>query len=255
MKIGYGGGLPLAQRKFLSEIGLSEDAVELYAKCLAAGKLTASQASASAGEYPSAQYRLFYRLEQYGLVREEKGWPKLFHVVPPQLSFPVALRTRKTELDDAAKAANKMVEERGEAGLRLLTGKEALYQEYAELAPQARHTIDLYTIGIAYSPELVAVQKAAVRKGVRIRHIVQEVKLSNLHVITTWQKLGVKLRKNGAERGFHLMTFDDTLAIASFSNPADTEDRLSLITENPSALAMFRRYFDSLWEASRELSL
>jgi hypothetical protein len=72
-------------------------------------------------------------------------------------------------------------------------------------------------------------------------------------VVHAWQRLGVQLRLLKAERGFHLMVFDGRQVLVSFSNPNDTDDRLSLLTDNAAAVRLFSQYFADIWQQASDV--
>lgn len=245
--------LTTPQKTYLEALGLSRDAIRLYALLVSQGSQTAQQAATALQVFPSALYRLFYELEGQGLVRRQAGRPRAFSALPLQNGLTAALAVRQQQLARllALSTSGRLV---GESQLRLLVGRQALYSEYARQAALARHSIAIYAIGIAYSPELVAAQRAVMKRGVQVRHAVQQLKPSNYHVVHTWQRMGVRVRLSPSERGFHLMLFDSHLAIISFSNPADTDDRLSIVTDSPAAVRLLQADFETLWHEAREIS-
>lgn len=245
--------LTKVQRAYMQELGISLDSLDLYELLLREGELTAHDASKHLGKYSSAEYRLFYRLEALGFVRSISGRPRRFQAVSFANAANTALSLRQQEmhrmLDTALGVSN------GDTGgvVRLLMGRQAMYDEYVRLAPTALRSLDAFTIGIAHSTALVATQQAMIARGVQVRIAVQQVKLSNYYVVRTWQKLGMEVRVHSAERGIHLMIFDDHTVLVSFSDPSNTEDRVSLVLESPAAVAMFKQYFAVVWSESREI--
>lgn len=241
------------RRSYLQEVGLSKECIALYELLLQRNELTAHQASTYTNQFSAAQYRLFYKLEVFGLVRRIAGRPLRFVAVTPALALPAALTTKQQVLKNLLAKSLSKADAPGDETLRIVIGRQALYSEYARLAAEARHTIAIYAIGIAYSDKLAGVQRAAIKRGVRIQHVVQQIKPSNFHVVHAWQHIGVQIRLAPSERGFHVMVFDSSLALISFSNPRDTDDRLSILTSNPAACKLFGAYFDALWQEAREV--
>lgn len=245
-----------SQIDFLARLGLSIDAITVFQILHEEGPQTAHSVSLKLGRFSSAQYRLFYLLEKFGLVRREGVRPLRFVALPLETGFSAALALKEHELSQLlVKSFNRGKYPEDLPQLRLVVGRQALYAEYARLAPLAKHTIDAYTIGIAYSDDLVAVQRSAIKRGVRIRHVIQQLKPSNYHVAHTWQRLGVHLRLSKAERGFHLMIFDDNGAIITFSDPNNTDDRVSIITQNTSVVKIFSAYFNQIWSSARAVDV
>ena len=121
------------------------------------------------------------------------------------------------------------------------------------MAEAAKKEIGVFAIGIAFSDTLYSVQQAAIKRGVYIRHIVQQLQPDNYHIIAKWKRLGVNIRHFNEDRGFHLTLIDKTTAMVTFSDPGNTEDRFSVITHQPFAVKMFQAQFESIWQAAREV--
>jgi sugar-specific transcriptional regulator TrmB len=244
--------LSVSQRAYLDEIGLSKEAVRLYELLLQKGQLSAQAAATYTLDHPSAEYRLFYALEAKDLVRRLAGRPRQFEALPLGQGLQASFVDKQFELKQLLGSAVRPPQpEQGDA---VLVGRQALYRLYIKLARHAQHEICVYSIGIAYSRVLEQTQVAAVRRGVRIRHVVQERKVSNYHIIHKWQRAGVKLRHLQRSRGYHLTIIDNTHAIVTFSDPADTEQRISLVTTHSAAVDVLQAQFDQLWSESRPVS-
>src|SRR5205085_8556679 len=95
------------------------------------------------------------------------------------------------------------------------------------------------------------IQADIVSRGIPLRHVLQELKPENYHVAAKWQKIGVSLRLLARSRGYHLTIVDDSCAIVTFSNPHDTEQRVSLLTNNPDIIAIFQVLMYQIWQKGR----
>jgi sugar-specific transcriptional regulator TrmB len=225
------------ERGYLRKLGLSKDSINLYALFLKRGTLTAKQAASLSGKFASAEYRLFWQLENLGLIRREKTRPVRFSALPKSIGLQASYTKSRTNLSQLIK--NMDVADSEQHRLELIIGRQALYGRYIELASQTKLQISIYAIGIAYSEKLFQAQQDALKRGVHIRQVVQQVKPSNFHVVHKWQRLGVNLRYAPSERGFHLMLFDDHTVLITFSDAMNTDDRLSILTTNPAAVRLF----------------
>lgn len=232
---------------YLKKIGLSKAAIRLYADLLQAGGLSAQEAAALHGSFASAQYRLFYELERRELVRCLAGRPKRFEALPVGDGLQASLVKQEKTLEQLITGRLGSDTET----MHILVGRQEVYDAYMYYARQAKKQICLYAIGIAYSKELAATQKAVVKRGVLIRHVVQEVKAANYYVISRWLKLGIELRTLKRPRGYHLTIIDDSCAIVTFSNPRNTDQRMSLLTTNPDIIAILQTQFEPIWRAAR----
>jgi sugar-specific transcriptional regulator TrmB len=244
--------LTASEQTLLDRLGLSKRAIVLYEHLLRQDSLTAKQAAIIMKELPSAEYRLFRQLEQLGLIRRSTARPVVFTAISKEIGLRAAYLRFRFDLE---KLVEKAAAGENEYHLEVMIGRQALYQKYIELAGQSRQEICIYAIGIAYSKELERSQQLALKRGVRIRHILQQIKPSNFHVTHKWQRLGVQLRYAQSERGFHFMLFDAEVALISFSDPENTDDRLSIVTNNPAAVRLFETDFQHIWSNAREVSV
>jgi sugar-specific transcriptional regulator TrmB len=248
-KVGNKLTLTDQQREYLNRIGLTKEAIRLYELLLNHEQLTAQQAADLTGDFPSAEYRLFYLLESKELVRRIQGRPIVFDVLPLSDGLAASFIDTKHEL----KTLISQHSQGGNDQAVIIVGRQALYDEYVRLQPTAKHEICIFAIGVAYTKSLADTQKAAVNRGVRIRHVVQQKKHSNFNVIDKWLRTGVKLRYFPSPRGYHVSIFDDTSALITFSDPEDTENRITIATSNHAVVAIFQAQFDAIWQKSKPI--
>jgi sugar-specific transcriptional regulator TrmB len=240
------------QRLYLDRIGLSRDALRLYELLLQKGKLSAQQAAVYTGDFPSAHYRLFYSLQKHHLARSLTGRPKMFEALPLaqglRLSFYNHEREMRVLLDTALGAPQQH-----DVTASVILGRQAVYDEYVRLVKTAQQEVRLYSIGIAFSDKLEKTQRSLIKRGVRIRHVIQQRKLSNQHVVAKWQRIGVKLRYLKQPRGFHFFIVDNHTVCVTFSNLSDTDNRISLLTANKAAVQLFEAQFQIIWDQSTSI--
>jgi sugar-specific transcriptional regulator TrmB len=199
--------------------------------------------------FPSAEYRLFYALEHRGLVRRTHQCPITYEPLPLQTGLQASFTLNESTLKRLIGGHSS------QESTELLIGRQAQYDKYMQLADKAKHEIWIYAIGIAYSEDLEAVQRRAVKRGVSIHHVVQQVQVSNYHVVHKWQRLGVRLKHLPSERGYHVSIFDDSTVMMTFSDPLDTDNRISLISTTPQIVQLFRSQFRSIWNEALEIEI
>lgn len=232
-------------KAYLKKIGLSKEAVRLYEVTLMHGPLSAKKAGEHTGSLQEAEYRLFYELEDRRLVRRIEGWPRRFEALPLSDGLQASLAQEEKQLEALVAKAPL------DGAANIIIGRQEVYRAYSRHARRAKKQICIYAIGIAYTEELAKTQAAARKRGVAIRHVVQEVKPSNFYVIDRWQKLGVQMKALKRPRGYHVTIIDDTHAIVTFSDPQDTDHRVSLLTGDPHIIAIFQSQFESIWRHAR----
>jgi sugar-specific transcriptional regulator TrmB len=235
--------------EFLRGLGLSDHEVQVYGVMSAAARPMSAQDIASlVMVFPNAVYRVFKTLEKRGLVRFVGSRPIRYKAVAQQQGFSAAYSSQKTELEGLLGKVLKSENATSEQQITTVVGRKQMYKEYVRLASAAQHEIAVFAIGIAYSSELLEVQTAAIKRGVYIRHVVQQVQPENYHIISKWQRIGVKMRYFKEDRGFHLTLVDQSTAMVTFSNPEDTEDRFTVVISQKFAVRLFQAQFESIWQ-------
>lgn len=240
------------QKSYLKELGLSKEAIRVYDLLLSVGtNMSAQDAAAHTFDHPSAEYRLFYELEQRNLVRRLPGRPRTFAAMGIENGLQSAYLSQQKQLRSLLGQTTSQIDELA----IILIGRQKVYESYMHYAQQATQQVCIYSIGIAYSKKLQNIQAEIVGRGVPLRHVLQELKPDNYHVAAKWQQIGVSLRLLARSRGYHLTIVDDSCAIVSFSNPHDTEQRVSMLTNNPDIIAIFQAQFDQIWQKSTLIKL
>jgi len=236
------------EKAYLKKLGLSKRAVELYGCLLREGPLSAKDAALLTSALPAAVYRLFYELESHELISRVPGRPRRFKALAISDGLQAALIKQEKqlkELIEPALTSNELAS--------IIVGRQQAYHVYAHYAKQAQKDICIYSIGIAYNEELLAAQKAAIKRGVAVRQVVQEVRPSNFYVVDKWLRLGVSLRQLKRPRGYHLAIVDETCALVTFSDPIDTEQRISMLTTDKNTISIFRAQFESIWRSAKKI--
>ena len=234
-----------ADRSFLGNLGLSKGEIQIYNVMGKTGEPFSAQRIASEIMiFPSAVYRIFRTLEKYGLIQKVALRPITYIAAKKSEGFNKAYSVRQQELRwSLSKTNSNSVDDQG----IILIGRLQLYEKYKQLASKAQNNIVIFSAGIAYSKELFAVQKDALSRAVSVRHIVQHVDSSNFHIIHKWKEIGINVRRLNIDQGFHLTIIDRSIALLTFSNPNDTEDRISVVTKQETAVALFSAQFEQLW--------
>jgi len=244
--------LPDEDVRFLERIGLSDHEIQTYQIIAQSEKPTSAQDVASKlMVYPSAVYRMFDDLEEKGLIYRLSGRPRTYRAAKRQVGYPKAYQSEVSCLERLLSATG--INSEKSAGTDVVVGRQANYQEYIRLAKGAEHEICIFAIGIAYSEKLRKVQADAIRRGVYIRHVVQKLQSSNFHIIHKWQRLGVNMRVLKQEQGYHVVVVDRQKALVTFSDPENTDDRVAIVTETPSAVRLFQAQFESIWSQAQRI--
>lgn len=243
------------EREFLYSLQLSTDEVLLYELLLLKNiPMTAQQVATENFSFPSAVYRLFYSLEEYGFAVRVARRPVSYKAVEPESSFSNALQLLRNKLEEQLNSLDLDAEQISSPA-QILIGREALYRSYVREVDKTKFSVDAHSIGIAFSDDMYRANKLAVKRGVSFRYAFQQYKQENFPILVKWKEIGMELRHYKTEKGFHMMIFDQKKLIISFSDPLDTNNRLSIMTDNNVAVQLFSSYFENVWHSARIVSL
>lgn len=239
------------KQAYLRALGLSNHEILTYTVLAREQRdLSVQEIASKLFVFPSALYRILATLEEKRLIFRVGKRPLKYQALDDglQASYQVAQADLSALL---ATATGK----RGGAETRIIIGRQATYDEYVRLASSAEESIVIYAIGIAYTKKLHLAQEATIKRGVKIQHVVQQYKPANYHVVHKWLKLGIQLRLQKTERGFHFTQIDGKSTLITFSNPDNTDERLSILTTNPQVAELFGRTFEDIWNRAQELNI
>lgn len=246
---------PLAdnKREYLEALGLSNHEILTYTVLVHENRnLTVQEIASRLFVFPSALYRILSELDRKKLIFRVGTRPLRYKALPEEDGLQAAFLATQA---DIAKLLAKVIGKANDAETRIIVGRQATYDEYVHMANDAEKEITIYAIGIAYTDKLHDTQRAALKRGLKIRHVVQQHKPANYHVIHKWLKLGVGLRFLKADRGFHFTQTDRKVTLITFSNPANTDERLSILTKNPLVAELFSDMFEKIWLDAKELEI
>jgi sugar-specific transcriptional regulator TrmB len=247
--------LSMSKINVLASFGLSKDEISLYDLMLFLQReVTAQDIATHAAVFPSACYRLFYSLETYGLVKQQAIRPKSYIAIQPKIAFPIAAEIHRIDIEKKLENL-RFMDTIQHSPAEILIGRQALYKRYVLELSKTKKNMDAHSIGIAYSDEMYREHVLAHKRGVKMRYAFQQYKPENFPILRKWKHVGIELRHFKSDRGFHLMIFDNDKVLMSFSNPDNTEDRLSIFTDNETATKIFGFYFESIWVSARSVNL
>ncbi len=241
---------------FLDIAGLSQDEVRLYDVMLYEGNsMTAQDVATKLSLFPSAVYRLFYALEELKLVQQTAVRPKAYTALLPHEALPRSVEIIRQNLLRQIESLQQQGSSGSSAPAEIIIGRQPQYERFMVETSKAEKEIVDHSIGIAYSDEMYNVIKSTMKRGVEFRFVFQQYRPENFHILHKWKELGLKMRHVKADRGFHISIFDKRIIIITFSNPENTDDRISIVTSNTSVLQLFLAYFEALWLRGKEVEL
>ncbi len=238
--------------RYLKRLGLSDHEIQTYKVLVDCNKpMSAQDIASKLMVYPSAVYRIFHDLESLGLVWMVGKKPIRYQASNKSEGFKVAYVRQKDELARLLQLTG--ADDLSDTSDGIILGRQALYREYIKYAKRSEKEISVFAIGIAYSKSLHQAQEEAIKRGVYIRHVVQKLQPANYHIIHKWQRLGISVRHNPQKQGYHISIIDNMVALITFSDPENTEDRLTIISKNPTAVKLFQLQFEAIWQSAQKI--
>lgn len=241
------------KQAYLRAIGLSNHEVLAYTVLVSEHRgLSVQEIASKLFVFPSALYRILSALEENKLIFRVGKRPLKYQAIAEDDGLQAAYQFTQANLNKLLSAA---IGGHGSGETKIIIGRQATYDEYISIANKAEKEINIYAIGIAYTKKLHNTQEAAIKRGINIRHVVQQRKPSNYHVINRWRELGIQVRWHKADRGFHFTQVDDKNTLITFSSSENTDERLSILTTNPHVSKLFQEMFNKIWLDAKEIGI
>lgn len=239
----------------LAEFGLSPDEADVYLLLLAKGSMTAKAVAAEQGIVVNSVYRIADVLVELGLANELDTRPKQFQAVSPSTSLKQLADARAKHLQTISRDLIRSLSRKqnpNRLNMELLTGRQALFERFVELAEQATEEILVISIGEPVPETIWKVTKQMLGKGVKPKYLFHKYDKENILLVKRWLAMGAAVRYLPGE-GYHLNVFDDSAAILSASNPKQSRERSGVVIYNEAIIEMLRNYFFQQWGAAKKL--
>ena len=141
--------------------------------------------------FPNAAYRSLETLEKLGCIVRRDGYPVAFQTVAPNEAVErFSLLIRENFLQTFNSAPNH----REDLRVSFVKDRAIMLKKYALVAKRAKREIALIISGHELPAEVYLENLKAVRRGVKIRAIVQCLNKANRDIISSWQECGIDVR-------------------------------------------------------------
>lgn len=241
----------------LVQLGLTEAETRCYQLLVSQGARTAYEVAAKLNIFPNAVYRLMQGLREKGFVVALETRPATFQPIPPTTAVTYFSQFKMKHIEELKLRAIERVSQTGMSNpktqMNVLTGKNALFTAYVRLAREAMKEILIISIGEPVNDDMKLVNRDCLERGVAIKFIAHRWNACNKQLLLSWVAMGIEV-KHIPDWGFHLVVFDGQKSILAVNNPAQTEERLSLLIDNKGLSTAFRTYFLSRWKNAKPIS-
>lgn len=236
--------------------GISPQGREIYSFLQKRGTLTARKLATLLRVHPSAIYRLARYLISIGLIEEISGRPIYFRALPSPEAKENYFAHQKDKVENIFSdlPVNTLIETTGSYHISFIQERETIFAKVAEDLRMAQKEAHFIVLGlpVGVSPELMLEQNNAVRRGVPVKIIVQEVGEENNETISSWQKQGLSVRQ-GKAIGFHLLLIDDTISYLMYYDQKDKTKRYAVRILHPAINRELQTIFAEHWKKSRPI--
>jgi len=176
----------------LQETSLPPQAQATYKLLLANGGLTAARIGRQLDIFPNAVYRSLETLQKLGCVTRKDTYPAVFQPVSPSEAVErFLLLSREGFLSTFGNDELAMAEK---LRVNFLKDRYTLLKRYATQIRTAEKEINLIISGHELPAEVYFENLKAVKRGVKIRIIVQQFNRANRDIIKSWQECGIEVR-------------------------------------------------------------
>lgn len=235
----------------LQDIHLPAQARATYKLLLAENNLTAAQIGDKLGVSPNAIYRSLETLRKFGCVIEQDTYPAIFTAIAPGESVERFLMlSREGFLSTFNKDEKDRVEN---VQINFIKDHSTILNRYMADAKKARKEINAIISGIELPDDVYFANLQSVRRGVRLRIIIQRYDETNKKYVKNLLDDGIEVRYSPVA-DVRFIAIDRKIIHQLFY---DQKERLSdfgiNITYGPFA-KMLSEVFDQKWDEAQEIS-
>ncbi|MDD3648409.1 MAG: helix-turn-helix domain-containing protein [Candidatus Dojkabacteria bacterium] len=241
--------------KNLLKLGFSHYEAGVYISLLNNGPLPVKEIANEIGVLPNAVYRLLTKLEKKSLITSSGSYPKVYKIISPSIALEVFCDRKIAEINkirSQIKKSNKTEAIDYPTKIELVNGQNNFFKRYRKLARHAHKEILIISIGEEVTREVALANRDALARKVRIRFIVHKADSSNIQILRSWARMGLKV-KHFPDWGFHLVVVDRNKSLLAVNNPKETSERIALDIHSIGLSKAFADYFDAMWKRSMGL--
>ena len=249
----------------LTQLGLTKGQAKVYLTLAILEKATAKEISSHSNIARQEVYRLLAELQEKSLIERVVASPTRFKAVPIEQGLPILIKRKEKEISKIKKEANEILKDfkknnakptldEKETQFVLIPGKEVLILRLKKMTETTEKTIDMIAESQSFGRalfELSGVISKALRKGVRIRVIVDNPEGREM-----WKKavqeltntLSCKLRTLTITNSLVFVIYDKKELIMKCFPGKSLAESPALWSNNPNLIEIFQNYFETMWK-------
>jgi len=200
--------------------------------------------------FPNAVYRSIETLKKIGCVVEEDCYPVKFRAIAPSESVERFLLLSREGFLSTFSANERTKKE--DLSINFIKDRDSLLEKYVEDVKYAEHEINLIVSGHELPAEVHYENLKAIKRGVKVRAIVQNFGKFNAEEIKNWEEIGVEVR-HSASVDIRLVTIDRKMIhLLSYSEQEGLSGLGVKFAYAPFA-EMMTQVFEDKWAESQSL--
>ena len=237
---------------------LSPQTQELYQILLDAGcSFSAKEIADKLRIVPASVYRLTDPLLDMGLITKSGEYPYQFIAKSVDEGMSLYLMQQNEWFSqqflntspNTKEAESKEIPQSQQIQLSFIQSRDELMNISIEETKKTTKSIDLLRSGHDILAHLMFELMDAMRRGVKVRMLIQDYSEDNAHHVVAWKKNGIEVRKTPL-RHVRLMIYDSQkLYFMSYKNTDSTKDLGMKISYSPFAV-MISQLFEQWWESA-----
>jgi len=240
--------------------GFSLQIASAYRAVLKKGVLNVNELANALSIQPQGIYRILHHLEEIGLIEEVGGRPKKYksraiseaidHFLLHQRNW--FLEYLISETQDEKK---DITSEEDLMKVSVILGRDELLERYNKDLRDAKKQVNLVVIGlpIGIPPETLYEEVSALKRGVIIRELVQEVNPENKEMLLRWIKNGIVVRQIKQPIDIHLILIDEYISYLGVFDIDDKTRRILIRFKNKPINQQLQILFEKHWRRAKRI--
>lgn len=209
---------------------------------------------------PNALYRITDPLVEMGLLVKEGSHPVKLVAKPTSEAMGLFLLHQSTWFEHNVKKPTKSDKpsdskpdnENSRIQLSFIQGRDKLMDLAVDEFVKVNYSVNLLRSGHEMPPELMRERLSAIKRGVKVRMLVQDYDQSNALGVHAWIRNGIIVRKTSM-RELRLQVYDsDIVYFMSYKHSDSTLDMGMKVTYAPFAV-MLNQLFEKWWDEAEEI--
>jgi len=214
--------------------------------------VTASKIAAKL-RIPSADtYRLLDPLVKTGLVKKSLDYPLTFSALDLSEGLGLFLLAQTSWFNNQFGHSVKQESKDRDMDWEFVQGRDELMTKSAYEIARATKSVDLLRSGHEMPIEVMRALVQAIKRGVKVRMIIQDYDSENREQVENWMKNGILVKKTDLKH-LRLMLYDGKVSYFMSYKHTDSSEDLGMKIVYPPFSAILSRYFDELWKKAEKV--